>query len=214
MKKEWVIETYGRYARIYDSIFGKVLEPGRHEALKRMQVHRGQKVLEIGVGTGLSLPSYPTGVSVTGIDICPQMLAKARARVERLRLSGVQLRRMDAASLDFPKATFDISVAMYVVSVAADPLGVISEMLRVTRPGGSVYVVNHFSGRHTWMEKLERIASPFAHWLGFEPLFYLDDFIARIGVTPTSIWKVPPVGFWRVLEIKVPRVRKKTRRGR
>ena len=113
MQIEAVKTAYRRYARIYDAVFGPVLQPGRRALLERLELKPGERVLEVGVGTGLSLPLYPRSVRITGIDVSREMLEKARERVARRRLENVDaLVEMDAEHMSFPDATFDKVVAM------------------------------------------------------------------------------------------------------
>ena len=127
-----VLESYRRYSRIY--VFR--LNPGRSVAVKRMELKKDDRVLEIGIGTGLSLPLYPTHVDITGIDITAEMLEQAQQKVDLLEMDHVELHLMDAQKLSFPDHSFDKSIAMFVASVAPDPVAMIREMKRVTRPGG------------------------------------------------------------------------------
>jgi phosphatidylethanolamine/phosphatidyl-N-methylethanolamine N-methyltransferase len=142
---EQVGRAYRAFAPAYDAFFGAVLEPGRRAAIEGMDLRPGARVLEVGVGTGLSLAAYPRDVSVFGVDLAPEMLDRARRRVARKGLSQIlELKVMDARALDYPDAHFDVVVAMYVVSVTPDPERMVSEMLRVCRPGGQLVIVNHF----------------------------------------------------------------------
>jgi phosphatidylethanolamine/phosphatidyl-N-methylethanolamine N-methyltransferase len=142
---EQVGRAYRAFAPAYDAFFGAVLEPGRRAAIWGMDLRPGARVLEVGVGTGLSLAAYPRDVSVFGVDLAPEMLDRARRRVARKGLSQIlELKVMDARALDYPDAHFDVVVAMYVVSVTPDPERMVSEVLRVCRPGGQLVIVNIF----------------------------------------------------------------------
>ena len=122
MQIEAVKAAYRRYASVYDALFGPVLQPGRKAVLEALECRPGDRVLEVGVGTGLSLPMYPSFVRVTGVDLSREMLEKARVRVARRALTNVEgLHEMDAQAMDFPDASFDKIVAMYVVSVVQEP---------------------------------------------------------------------------------------------
>jgi phosphatidylethanolamine/phosphatidyl-N-methylethanolamine N-methyltransferase len=193
---------YRRVSRFYDLAFGATLGAGRREAMRRMQPRPGLKILEIGVGTGLSLPLYPAGVSITGIDLSGEMLRKAERRVAALGRSGVELRQMDARQLAFANEVFDVSVAMYVASVTPDPEVMVAEMRRVTRPGGEIYIVNHFSRKRGVMALIERGLSPLSSLLGFKPVFFLDEFQTRCGIDDCMVHPVPPFGYWLVLKIQ------------
>lgn len=193
-----VLESYRRYARFY--VFG--LNPGRSKAVQRMELKSGNRVLEIGIGTGLSLPLYPPDVDVVGIDLTAEMLERARRRVDLLGLNNVQLHLMDAQNLDFQDHSFDKSIAMFVASVTPDPVAMIREMKRVTRPGGSIYILNHFSQKKSFLSLLEKALSPMSHLLGFEPLFYLDEFLDRTGMKGAEDVPIQPFGYWRLLCFK------------
>ena len=190
-----VLTSYRFYSRFY--IFK--LNPGRSVAVKKMELKDGHSVLEIGIGTGLSLPLYPANVDITGVDLTPEMLAQAQQRVDNLELNNVELHLMDAQKLEFPDHSFDKSIAMFVASVMPDPVAMIKEMKRVTRPGGHIYILNHFSQKKSFMSLIEGALSPFAHQLGFEPLFYLDEFLDKTGMKGALDIPIQPFGYWRLL---------------
>jgi|SRR5579872_4771775 len=193
-----VLSSYKFFARFY--VFG--LNPGRSKAVRQMELKSGHRVLEIGIGTGLSLPLYPKDIEITGIDLTAEMLEQAQQRVNNLGLSNVQLHLMDAQKLDFPDNSFDRSIAMFVASVTPDPVAMIREMKRVTRPGGSIYILNHFSQKGSVSSVIEGALSPLAPLLGFEPLFYLNDFLDRTGMSGAVDIPIQPFGYWRLLCLK------------
>lgn len=168
--------AYRRYARVYDAVFGPVLQPGRRALLERLEIRPGERVLEVGVGTGLSLPLYPRSVRITGIDVSAEMLEKARSRVARRRLENVDaLLEMDAEAMAFPDASFDKVVAMYVVSVVARPAKLLEELHRVCRPRGEIFIVNHFRSDNRFVGAVEKALAGFSSQLGFHPDFDLRE---------------------------------------
>jgi phosphatidylethanolamine/phosphatidyl-N-methylethanolamine N-methyltransferase len=176
MQIEAVKAAYRRYARIYDAVFGPVLQPGRKAVLDALKLKPGERVLEVGVGTGLSLPLYPCNVRITGIDVSREMLDKARGRVARRRLDNVEaLLEMDAEEMAFPDASFDKVVAMYVVSVVARPARLLEELHRVCRPEGEIFIVNHFHSDNRVLGALEKALAGFSSQLGFRPDFDLRE---------------------------------------
>jgi phosphatidylethanolamine/phosphatidyl-N-methylethanolamine N-methyltransferase len=176
MQIEAVKAAYRRYARIYDAVFGPVLQPGRRALLEALDLKPGDRVLEVGVGTGLSLPLYPRSVRLTGIDVSREMLEKARTRVARRRLENVEaLLEMDAEQMGFPDASFDKVVAMYVVSVVARPAKLLEELHRVCRPHGEIFIVNHFRSDNRFLGAVEKALSGFSSQLGFRPDFDLRE---------------------------------------
>ena len=191
--------AYRRYARIYDVIFGAVLQPGRRAVLEALNLKPGDRVLEVGVGTGISLPLYPRNVRITGIDVSLEMLEKARARVERAKLSNVEaLLEMDAEAMAFPDASFDKVVAMYVVSVVPRPEKLLEELHRVCRPDGDIFIVNHFQSENPIVGRLERALAGFSSQIGFNP-----DLDLRQLVPAAQNGDVSRVNFfWRMVRLR------------
>src|SRR5262245_743099 len=170
MQIEAVKAAYRRYARVYDMVFGAVLQPGRRAVIEALRLRPGERVLEVGVGTGLSLSLYPRDVRITGVDVSHEMLEKARKRVERRKLDNVEaLLEMDAESMAFPDASFDKVVAMYVVSVVPRPAKLLEELHRVCRPDGEIFLVNHFQSENRVMGAVERVLGNVSSQIGFDP---------------------------------------------
>ena len=171
MEEGAILSAYRRWAPIYDKTFGIVASEGRHHSVEIINQSEG-RVLEVGVGTGLSLPAYSDHLRVTGIDLSPEMLEIAEKRVEEKSLTNIDaLHVMDATQLEFEDNSFETVVAMYVMTVVPEPEKVMRELVRVCAPGGQVLLVNHFSedeGPRAWME---RRMAPFAEQLGWRPVF-------------------------------------------
>ncbi|MCC5961756.1 MAG: methyltransferase domain-containing protein [Rhodobacteraceae bacterium] len=190
MKPESITSSYRRWAPIYDMTFGRITNTGRRHAT-RVVNQTGGRVLEVGVGTGLALPYYAPEVEVTGIDFSDEMLARARAKVDEEKLTHVRdLRQMDARHLDFPDASFDIVVAMHLISVVPDPEQVMAEMARVCKPGGQILLVNHFAREEGWLAWLERKFAPLANWIGWHSNFPKD---RVMGVQELSLAEETPL---------------------
>jgi phosphatidylethanolamine/phosphatidyl-N-methylethanolamine N-methyltransferase len=169
-----VRSAYRRWAPVYDNTFGRVAAEGRKHAVETINRSTG-RVLEVGVGTGLSLPAYASHLEIVGVDLSPEMLEKARERVAQEGLTNVAaLLEMDAGALSFEDASFDTVVAMYVMTVVPDPEKVMRELSRVCRPGGDVILVNHFSSEEGMRGWVERRMAPFADMLGWRPVFDVE----------------------------------------
>lgn len=194
MDERSVVTAYRRLSGTYDRFFGPVFEQGRQVAVHRMHCQAGDRVLEVGVGTGLSLAHYPDGVEVVGIDVSPDMLEHARRRAES-DADRITLQVMDGQNTDYPDDSFDKVVAMYVVSVAPDPKQLVEEMKRVCKPGGELFIVNHFSHKGP-MANLERLVSPLSKLVGFRPSFPYDDFLAMAGLDVVESMPVNAFGYW------------------
>ena len=138
-----VERVYKKLAKVYDLTFGPTLHPGRLHAIEQIGIKGGDRVLEVGVGTGINAALYPNDCHVTGIDLSSSMLKRARERVARKGLQNIELLEMDAAKLKFPDESFDVVYAPYVMSVVPDPVRVVHEMRRVCTRGGKIVLLNH-----------------------------------------------------------------------
>jgi len=201
MDEQSVVTAYRRLSRQYDRFFGPVFEQGRQAALRKMDCRAGDHVLEVGVGTGLSLDHYPEGVQVAGIDVSPEMLEHAQARVNG-NADRISLAVMDAQALDYADNSFDKVVAMYVASVVPEPEKMISEMKRVCKPGGELFIVNHFSQEKGAMASLERLLSPLSKLVGFRPSFPLGDFLAMSKLDVQETLPVNAFGYWTLIHAR------------
>ena len=200
-----VRHAYRRWAPVYDFTFGLVAEAGRKHAVRIINRRKG-RVLEVGVGTGLSLPCYGEHLTITGIDLSPEMLAKAQDKVERKRLGHVAaLHEMDAGALAFPDEAFDTVVAMYVMTVVPEPDRVMRELERVCAAGGEVILVNHFSQDEGFRGWLERKLAPFAELIGWRPVFELDEVLVCDDLRLAERRSLRPLGLFTMLRfVKEP----------
>ena len=203
MEPDAVTKSYARWAPVYDRTFGAATTRGRRAAVDHINASGAERVLEVGVGTGLALPYYRAGLKVTGIDFSAEMLAKARDRVDRERLDAVEaLRQMDARALDFPDETFDAVAAMHVISVVPEPERVMAEIARVLRPGGEVVITNHFARDRGLLARLERISAPFADLLGWHSDFRRDTVLKEDALSVAEERPLPPLGMMTFLVLR------------
>lgn len=200
-----VRHAYRRWAPVYDFTFGTIAEAGRKHAVQIINRRKG-RVLEVGVGTGLSLPCYGGHLNITGIDLSPEMLAKARDKVERKKLDNiVALHEMDAGALAFPDESFDTVVAMYVMTVVPDPARVMRELERVCAAGGEVILINHFSQEEGIRGWFERRLAPFADLLGWHPVFDLGQVLVCEDLRLAERRALRPLGIFTMLRfVKEP----------
>ena len=197
-----VKSAYKRWAPVYDSTFGLVASEGRKQAVAHINKGEG-RVLEVGVGTGLSLPYYARHLDIVGIDLSPEMLEKAAERVAKEGLSNVKgVHEMDASDLKFEDQSFDTTVAMYVLTVVPDPVKVMRELSRVTRVGGEVILVNHFSQVHGVRGWVERRMAPFADKLGWRPLFDVDNVLVCDELDVIESRPLKPAGLFTMLRLR------------
>jgi phosphatidylethanolamine/phosphatidyl-N-methylethanolamine N-methyltransferase len=200
MQIEAVKAAYRRYASVYDAMFGPVLQPGRKAVLQALELRPGERVLEVGVGTGLSLPLYPRDVRITGIDVSREMLEKARRRVAQRRLTNIEaLLEMDGQKMSFPQASFDKIVAMYVLPVVENPAQLLQELHRVCRPDGEIFIVNHVRSDNRLIAAFEKGLARFSDTIGFRPDFEVRDMVSDAD----QITELSRINFfWRVMRLK------------
>lgn len=196
-----VERTYDRMAGLYDLMFGQVLEPGRRAMCSTAAGLQPARLLEVGVGTGLTLANYPAATQVVGIDVSADMLARARLRAAALPGRQVELHRIDAEHMPFADASFDCVTVPYVLSVTPDPARLVREIRRVCKPGGTVLVVNHFSGSRFWW-LMERAVRSLADHVGFRSDFRFDEHILAHDWQVLSVRPVNLFGLSRLVVLR------------
>lgn len=195
--------SYARWAPVYDKTFGAITNAGRRTAVEYINDQRADTVLEVGVGTGLALPNYRADLAVTGIDFSEDMLAKAQTKVDQLDLKHVQnLKQMDARTLEFPDASFDVIAAMHIISVVPEPERVMAEMARVCKPGGQIVITNHFARDTGFLARVERLTAPFANLLGWHSDFEIETVLKEPNLSIVEQKTLPPMGMMTFLVLR------------
>ncbi|MBI5410701.1 MAG: methyltransferase domain-containing protein [Nitrospirae bacterium] len=200
MDLQKVERVYSNYAGVYDQIFGRIFHESRESAVRRLSVRQGEQILEVGVGTGLSLPLYPRHCKVVGIDLSSGMLEKAHERVRAHGLEHVELTRMDAGQMEFEDDSFDTVMAAYVVTAVPDYRKVMTEMIRVCRPGGRIIMLNHFSNGNKLIAAVEKVISPLCKHIGFRTDLSLHTVLEGTSLLVARKEKVNPLRFWHLVE--------------
>jgi len=208
MDRDHVAEAYGRWAPVYDLVFGPVFRQGRLAAVKAAE-SVGGRILEVGVGTGLSLGDYGRGTRLVGVDISEPMLEKARNRVQARGLAHVEaLEVMDAEHLTVPDASFDVVVAQYVVTAIPNPERALDEFVRVVRPGGEIILTSRIGAETGLRRTLEKWLMPLTSRLGWRTDFPWSRFerwaSGRSDVRLLERRALPPLGhFWLLRYLRV-----------
>ena len=200
LEKRQVKRAYKFYAPAYDFVFDWIFHPGREQAMRLLDVKRNDHVLEVGIGTGLNLPLYPTHCHITGIDLSEEMLEKAQDKIIELGLNSVTLKVMDATVMDFGDSEFDSAVATYTISAVPDPVGVLREMRRVVKPGGSIVLLNHFRSERRVVGRLEDLVSPVCTRLGWKSNLPFEPLLKQVGLIPDLSTKVNLFNGWRLIK--------------
>jgi phosphatidylethanolamine/phosphatidyl-N-methylethanolamine N-methyltransferase len=198
-----ITKAYARWAPVYDLVFGAVFERGRQAAIAAAE-RVGGRILEVGVGTGISLPHYSRDCRICGVDISEPMLRKAQERVSEFGLSNVEgLWVMDAEHLSFPDASFDVIVAQYVITAVPNPEATLDEFARVLKPGGEIVLVSRIGAEAGPRRSLEHWLQPAARKLGWRTEFsfrrYAQWASRTAGMTLVERRAMPPFGHFSLI---------------
>ncbi len=201
--RDTIAKAYARWAPVYDLVFGGVFERGRKAAIAAAE-RVGGRILEVGVGTGISLPDYARESRLVGVDLSEPMLRKAQERVAERKLSNVEaLAVMDAEQLGFADGFFGVVVAQYVITAVPDPEATLDEFARVTRPGGEIILVNHIGAEAGLRRGFEKWFAPMARRLGWRPEFPFDRLRAWAERSPglhvIERRPMPPLGHFSLI---------------
>ena len=201
-----VEKAYERWAPVYDLVFGKVFDEGRQSTIAEAN-RIGGSILDVGVGTGLSLSDYARTTKICGVDISEPMLRRAQQRARELNLGNVEvLAVMDAKNLAFADNSFDAVVAQYVITAVPDPEATLDDFIRVLKPGGELILVNHIGAEKGPRRMFELAFAPIARRLGWRPEFpwaRLTDWAARHGgVTLAERRPMPPLGHFSLIRYR------------
>ncbi len=200
MNLESLERVYTNYSSVYDQTFGKAFNQSRESVVKGLHLSPNDHVLEVGVGTGIALPLYPTHCRIMGIDLSEGMLKKSQERIAKHGLDHVTLQRMDAGHMSFEDDTFDLIMAAYVVTAVPDYRKVMSEMIRVCRPGGRIVMLNHFSNGNKFIAAVERLISPICQRMGFRSDLSLSHVLEGTPLRVTKQEKMNPFQYWHLVE--------------
>ena len=192
-------KIYSEFAPLYDRIFGKIFYSRLERVIDDLEIPPGAKVLEVGAGTGTSFPAYPTHCEVIGIDLAPDMLARARQKIDDHGWTHLRVMEMNALSLDFPDNTFDYVMAFHVVTVVPDPIRMISEAKRVCKPGGSIVIVNHFTSDVPVLGSMTEALDPITRKLGWRTNLRLKPFIEAADLSVQRAYKLSKTSLYTVV---------------
>lgn len=199
MDYETIKRAYAILSPVYDFLFDKVFYPGRVAAIDLLEIKPGDRVLEVGVGTGLNLPLYPHDCEVTGIDISEGMLRKANERVRTYGMTNTKLMVMDASKLEFPENSFDRVIATYVISAVPDPVKTLLEMRRVCKPSGHLVILNHFKSDNPVVGLFEKLLAPVCTKIGFDTELKLMPLLEKVALAPEQLHRVNLMNGWRLV---------------
>jgi phosphatidylethanolamine/phosphatidyl-N-methylethanolamine N-methyltransferase len=192
-------KLYSEFAPLYDRVFGKIFYSRLERVIEDLDIPPGAQVLEVGAGTGTSFPAYPIHCNVTGVDLAPDMLARARQKIEDHGWSHLKVMEMNALDLKFADNSFDYVMAFHVVTVVPDPVRMVAEAKRVCKSSGRIVIVNHFTSDKPVLGSLTKAIDPLTRWLGWRTDLQLKPFIASTGLTIEKVYKLNKSSLYTVV---------------
>lgn len=191
-------KLYYEFSHLYDRLFTRVFYPRIEQVIQSLKIPPGARVLEVGVGTGLSFTAYPPHCQVTGIDLAPEMLEQAQEKIDQNGWRHLQVMEMDALNLKFADNSFDYVMAFHVVSVVPDATRLMQEVLRVSRPGATVVIINHFRSRNRLLAALDRLTEPITRRLGWHTLSQ-DEVLTEVPLDVVRSYKNSPRSLFTIV---------------
>jgi phosphatidylethanolamine/phosphatidyl-N-methylethanolamine N-methyltransferase len=192
-------KLYSEFAPLYDRVFGKIFYSRLERVIEDLDIPPGAQVLEVGAGTGTSFPAYPIHCNVTGVDLAPDMLARARQKIEDHGWGHLKVMEMNALDLKFADNSFDYVMAFHVVTVVPDPVRMVAEAKRVCKSSGRIVIVNHFTSDKPVLGSLTKAIDPLTRWLGWRTDLQLKPFIASTGLTIEKVYKLNKSSLYTVV---------------
>ncbi len=199
MDYENITKIYNGYAHLYDFLFSAFFHPRQKAAIADLELPPGSKVLDVGVGTGLTLPLYPNHCEVTGIDISTDMLRQAKKKVDKLKLTHVELMEMDACDIEFNDNTFDYVIATHIITVVPEPFKVIDEMKRVAKPDGKLVIVNHFTSSNPVIARMENFCDPLFRKVGWRTDMSYEEMVETSNLEVYKTDQVTRMDLWKIV---------------
>lgn len=200
--KKIIERAYEGLGPYYNFVFGKLFfQEGREAAVDLLNVQTGDKVLEVGVGTGLSLPLYPRDCEIVGVDLSESMLKEAEELIRKRRLKHASVQWMDATNLKFADSSFDCVLGNLFISATSYPRESLLEMKRVCKPGGTIVLMNHFKSEAPVLGAMENAFNPIAQRLGFKSNLEMNPLLKSVGLKPMLVRKVNLFNLWTAVSM-------------
>lgn len=199
MQKEEIRRIYSRYSRFYDIIFAHAFYPRIRLGLEKIGIKKGERIIEVGIGTGLSLPLYPDSCKVVGIDITRKMLEQAKRKIERFGLDNVDLFEMDGENITFADNSFDHAVLPFVISVVPNLEKLMAEIKRVTKKGGRIIIVNHLCSKYSFISRAEAFLAPLFMKLGWKTGMSLEMLSNHCALHIEEVTKIHRLDPWFII---------------
>src|SRR4051794_11615449 len=190
---------YDIHSNFYDATFGRLVRKRIHMAIGHMNIREQDRVLDLGIGTGASLPSYPQHARIVGVDLSSGMLRECRKKIAQRNMTHATVFQADALKLPFGDDTFDHVFISHVISVVSDPFKLVMEAQRVAKPGARIVIVNHFQSTNRFIALIEKWLCPLCTKLGWRSDLPLQDLVRRTGVEVDYRYKLENIDLWETV---------------
>lgn len=190
---------YDLWSKIYDHTFGRLLVARQRRAIAELHLQPGDRVLDLGIGTGMTLQHYPRDIEVVGLDLSAGMLQQARQKIRERSLNHVHLIQGDALSTPFADGSFDHILITHVITVVSDPLKLLNEAARLLKPGGRVVILNHFQSGHRAIAAVEKFINPLCVHLGWRSDLSLAEAVTGAPLSIRYQFKLAAMDLWQIV---------------
>jgi phosphatidylethanolamine/phosphatidyl-N-methylethanolamine N-methyltransferase len=201
MQESSTRKIYDVHAMFYDATFGRLVRRRIERAIHHMNIADGDRVLDLGIGTGVSLNFYPSHAQLFGVDLSGGMLREARKKIREMNLDRAFVFQANALQLPFADSTFDHVFISHVISVVSDPVMLVHEAQRVAKPGARIVIVNHFQSTNRFIALVEKWLCPLCTKLGWRSDLALQDLIRNTGVEVDYRYKLESIDLWETVVI-------------
>jgi phosphatidylethanolamine/phosphatidyl-N-methylethanolamine N-methyltransferase len=195
-------KIYDVHSLFYDATFGRLVKRRIERAINHMNIRPDDVILDLGIGTGVSLNYYPLDCGrVVGVDLSAGMLREARKKIRERGLLRAAVFQANALQLPFADSTFDHVFISHVISVVSNPYKLVQEAQRVAKPGARIVIVNHFQSTNRFIALFEKWLCPLCTKLGWRSDLPLNDLIRRTGVEVDFRYKLESIDLWETVVI-------------
>ena len=195
---------YYNLSRFYEGFFSPFFRDRIHQTIKSLKMPPGAEVLEVGVGTGLSLEAYPEHARVRAIDLSPEMLQHAQEKIDRHGWKHITLQPMDALNLEVEDESYDYVVAFHIASVVPDHRRFMQEIWRACKPGGTIVIINHLRSPRWWIASAVDLLGPVTNRLGWHTRLRYEDLLAAAPIEVVRRYKTSWRSLFTVIIAKKP----------
>ncbi len=198
-KEPHASRLYRELVPAYGAVWPMLARRRIRAAVAGLRIRPGERVLEVGVGTGMSFTTYPPQADITGVDLSEEMLSQAERQIQEEGWNNIKVMRMNAEQLDFDDATFDVVTSFHVISVVSHPRQMMQEAIRVCKPGGRILIVNHFRSNNPWIARMVDSAGAVTRHLGWRTDLDLEEIVAELPLRVERRYKTSPTSLFTIL---------------